>query len=450
MSNWQPGLTTRDFMWATGIENTFIPQTRAGLRALDEYELTQHYELWRQDIDRVASLGVSHLRWGVPWYRVNPAPGRFNWTWVDEVLDYVVNEKGIQPILDLMHYGTPRWMENSFINASYPQRVAEYVSEFATRYKDLIQFYTPLNEPTLNADLCGRVGIWPPYLRGADGYVKILMQIARGMALTAQALREIDPDAVLVQVEALLWLWTTDARLKGMIDRSREHRYLAFDLFTGRVDDQHPLWPFLQSHGVREGDLTWLRDRAARVDVLGVNFYPWSGGEVVMGPKGRVPSRARTLLDLNFSPWSGGETVIHAGRRPRVRRILTGHYLVDVLREAWTRYQIPLMITETSAKRNVAGRAQWMDETVAAVRTAQADGVPVIGYTWFPAFTMIDWSYRTGRRPLSRYLLHLGLWDSHFDEEGVLQRHPTPLVERYQQYVAGEHASAAPSGNRPQ
>ncbi len=33
-----------DFMWAVGIEDTFIPQeaSRSG-RVLDEYELTQHY-----------------------------------------------------------------------------------------------------------------------------------------------------------------------------------------------------------------------------------------------------------------------------------------------------------------------------------------------------------------------------------------------------------------------
>ena len=99
--------TIKPFFWATGIENTFIPQERPGLRALDEYELTQHYRLWRADIDRVAELGISHIRWGIPWYRVNPRPGEFEWSWIDDVLDYLVNQRGIQPIVDLMHYGTP-------------------------------------------------------------------------------------------------------------------------------------------------------------------------------------------------------------------------------------------------------------------------------------------------------------------------------------------------------
>ena len=77
-----------DFLWAVGIENTFIPQEKAGLRALEEYELTQHYQFWREDIDRAASLGVAAIRWGIPWYRVSPRPGQYEWGWVDDCLLY--------------------------------------------------------------------------------------------------------------------------------------------------------------------------------------------------------------------------------------------------------------------------------------------------------------------------------------------------------------------------
>jgi beta-glucosidase len=79
-----------------------------------------------------------------------------------------------------------------------------------------------------------------------------------------------------------------------------------------------------------------------------------------------------------------------------------------------------------------------MDETIAAVREVRAAGLPVIGYTWFPLITMIDWAYRTSTLPVADHLLHLGLWDSHFDQQGVLVREPTPLVARYRGYIRGE------------
>ena len=46
-----------DFIWASGIENTFVPQIRGGYRALDEYELMGHYEHWREDLALGAELG---------------------------------------------------------------------------------------------------------------------------------------------------------------------------------------------------------------------------------------------------------------------------------------------------------------------------------------------------------------------------------------------------------
>ena len=69
-------------------------------------------------------------------------------------------------------------------------------------------------------------------------------------------------------------------------------------------------------------------------------------------------------------------------------------------------------------------------------RAVREQGLPIVGYTWFPLFTMVDWAYRTGRRPLKEYLMHLGLYDSAFNSKGNLRRHKTPLVERYQKHMA--------------
>lgn len=398
------------FQWATGIENTFIPQSRFGLRPLEEYELTQHYSLWQSDLDLVASLGISHLRWGIPWYRVQPAPDRWDWAWADKVLDYMVNIKKIQPILDLMHYGTPLWLDNSFINAGYPARVAEYAYAVAERYGALIECYTPLNEPTVNAEFSGRRGCWPPYLEGDDGYVKVLMQIARGIVLTIQAVRQGQSNPVFVQVEAMGWSWAESPVHSALVENDRNHELLAFDLVTGRVGVLHPLWEYLQAHGVSQSELEWFHVKAVSIDVLGVNLYPWSGGAWVTG--------------TDNQPCRHGE--------------LTGAHMADVMRYSWGKYQLPLMVTETSARRDVSGRSVWMDETISAVRAVQGEGIPVVGYTWFPAMTMIDWEYRNDGKPLTEHLVHLGLWDSELNHDGVLVRNPTALAVRYQRYIQGQ------------
>lgn len=396
------------FLWATGIENTFVPQTRAGMRALDEYALTQHYEFWQADFDHVAASGVQAVRWGIPWYRVQPGPKRWDWSWTDAALDYLVNQKHILPILDLMHYGTPLWLDNSFINADYPRRVAEYAAAVAERYGKLVKVYTPLNEPTVNALFCGRKGEWPPYLCGEDGYLKVLLALARGIVLTMQALKAVQPDALTVQVEAVGHRWARTACLADYAAHENEAQYLAFDLCTGRVDESHPLFAHLGEHGIGAQELAWFQERAVHFDVFGANFYPWSYGPVVR-------------------------------RRDRVcnaRYDTPGAALGEVLQEVYDRYQMPIMVTETSADASIAGRGQWMDDTIGAVRALRSRGVPVVGYTWFPLLSLYRWDVRLGARPLDSYLMHLGLYELERDHDRLLRRTATPLVDRFRAHMA--------------
>ncbi len=409
-----------DFVWAVGIEDTFIPQLhrRTG-RILDEYDLTQHYRFWRDDLERVAGLGVRYLRYGIPWYRVNPAPGRFDWSWTDEVIPHMVERLRLQPIVDLVHYGCPLWLEREFINQAYPERVAEYAAAFAERYRDLVRFYTPLNEPRVNAHFCGRIGLWPPYLRGWRGYVRMMIALARGMSLTVAAIRTRQPDAVVVHVEAGSSIDTHDPALQPELEVRMNQQFLAAELIAGRVDEAHPLWPWLVARGAAPEDLEWLRRHPQSIDIAGVNFYP------------------------AFNCWR----LVGTAERPRRRnRRGTGEELEAVLRSHYQRVGAPVMVTETSHAAGAAARGSWMDESVAAVRKARAWGTPVAGYTWFPIFSLVVWAYRRGGKPVAQYLGHMGLWDLHEDGQGTLLRQPTRLVERYRALVVAGAAAVGPLG----
>ena len=405
------GTSSAQFLWAVGIENTFVPHTRAGHRRFDEYELMDHYRLWKQDLDLAADLGVTAIRYGIPWYKVNPRPGQFDWSWTDAVLEYLVEAKGLTPIVDLMHYGTPLWLDNLFVNASYPRRVAEYAAAFAERYRGLVRYYTPLNEPGVTAAFCGRDGRWPPYLAGDDGYVKVLLSLAKGIAGTAQALRAARPDAVLVHVEDVGLERAAGAGEAGEAAEAQDRRLLPLDLACGRVVPGHPRYDWLIEHGATEAELNHLAVAAPRWDVLGVNFYPWTNRRLV-----RRRGRTSKVID---SP---------------------ACELEDVLALVHGRYDLPVLVSETSAPGTHLERARWMGETLAAVRRARAAGVPVLGYTWFPMFTMIEWKYRWSHKGLEHHLLHLGLWD--VVPHGLqMDREATPLVDTYRRFAADSSAS---------
>jgi beta-glucosidase len=396
------------FDWAGGIEDTFVPHAPPGMRPLEEYELTQHYQQWREDLDRAASLGIKKLRWGVPWYRVETQPGVFDWTWVDEVLDYMINTLHIEPILDLVHYGTPLWMEQSFVDAQYVPAVARYARAFARRYGHMVKFYTPLNEPTVNSDFCCRRAEWPPYLKGESGYVRVMLSIARGVQETVKVLRDEVPGSVMVAVEAM---HLYRARAKGA--EAEAHTaflkdVVCWDLARGAVDGNHGLHEWLTANGASSDALAELRENAVEQDIFGVNYYPWSSSDLFVDDAGKVH-------------YAGGPD--------------DGRYLAEVLRQVHAYIGKPLFVTETSSPGDVTRRALWMSETIDAVRTVRSEGVPVVGYTWFPIITMIGWEYRTSDKPVADHLLHLGLWDAAFDKSGKLVRHETPLIEDYRDWI---------------
>jgi beta-glucosidase len=402
-------LAPNAFVWATGIEDTFItaPWPETG-RTLDEYELTGHYERWRDDLDLMASLGVRAARYGVPWHRVNPAPDRWEWSWADEPLERLL-ELGIDPIVDLVHYGTPPWMVGAFVNPDYPQRVAEYAARLADRFRGRIHWYTPLNEPRITAWYCGRLGWWPPFQRGWDGFVTVMLSVCRGIAATSRALQTVDREIVLAHVDAtdLYGAPPGDEVLQQEAARRQEIVFLALDLISGRVTHDHPLWVWLRRNGAPEAALLQFLERPVSLDVVGINLYPM------------------------FSQ----KRLVRTARGMRIRMPYAKGSIIDRLAHLyWERYGRPVMITETAARKG--RRAAWLADSVAACTRVRDAGVPLVGYTWWPMFALVAWAYRQGRRDPADYLEQMGLWDLDSAPQAQLARQHTPLVDAFRALVA--------------
>jgi len=138
------------FIFATGIECSYpTVETARGVIRRDQMKECSHYEHWREDFKLTLDLGIRFLRYGPPYYRIHLAPGKFDWSFTDEVLP-VMREMGIIPIMDLCHFGVPDWIEN-FQNPDFCFHFADYARAFAARYP-WVRFYTPVNEMYIAAE----------------------------------------------------------------------------------------------------------------------------------------------------------------------------------------------------------------------------------------------------------------------------------------------------------
>ena len=412
-------LTSPDaFWWATGFEDTFItaPHPVTG-RTLDEYELTDHYRRWRDDLALMRELGVGCARYGIPWHRIQPGRGQWDWRHADEPLSHML-DLGIAPQVDLVHYGLPSWIDDAYLNPDYPRLVADYAARVAERFKGAIHWYTPLNEPRITAWYCGRLGWWPPFARSWNGFVAVLSAVAEGIQATGAALRAVDPEIVAYHVDATDLYESHAADLQEEARRRQEIVFLALDLVAGRVDENHLLHRWLLAHGANQPTLDGFQVRATKPEVIGLNLYP-------------LFTRKRLTRD--------------AAGRLRIRMPYTEEGLIEGVAERYhARYGVPMMISEIATSGSVERRLRWLERSVVAVRRLRGEGVPLVGYTWWPMFALVTWAWRQGRRDVSRHLLQMGLWNL----DSGLNRIHTPVVDAYRHLVSEGPKSAGALGRQ--
>jgi beta-glucosidase/6-phospho-beta-glucosidase/beta-galactosidase len=352
----------------------------------------------------------------LPWHRINPRRGAWDFDWADRAIERLL-ELGIEPIVDLVHYGLPSWIEGAYGNPDFPEHMAEYAGKVAERYRGRVFAYTPLNEPRITAWYCGRIGWWPPFGRSWTGFVKVMTAAARGIVRTVETLQAVDREILPVHVDATDLYYAKSEDLAAEAAFRQELVFLALDLVSGRINENHTLLPWLRQHALTDSDLAWFQEHAIGLPFVGINLYPMFTYKEV----------SRTARD-----------------RLRIRMLYAGGDLIDRLAELyWKRYRAPLFISETASVGSIGRRRKWLDDSLAAVKRVRATGIPLVGYTWWPLFALVTWAYRQGQKPPAFYLKQMGLWDLAED----FTRVPTELVGAFAEYTeqTAEKVGALPS-----
>jgi beta-glucosidase len=79
----------------------------------------------------------------------------------------------------------------------------------------------------------------------------------------------------------------------------------------------------------------------------------------------------------------------------------------ELIRAFYVRYDKPIFWTETSVSGPVEDRLQWLEDSLGLVHRLRSEGLPLVGYTWWPLFSLLDWAYREGRSPRR---ITCGIW----------------------------------------
>ncbi|MDQ3256804.1 MAG: sugar nucleotide-binding protein [Acidobacteriota bacterium] len=360
-------------LWA-GVECTV---NRVGDVYFDQLERSGH-AVRRDDLNLFAESGIQAMRYPVLWERVAPEGlERADWSWSDERLGQL-RELSIRPIVGLIHHGSgPR--DTSLVDQEFPEKLARYARAVAERYP-WVDSFTPVNEPLTTARFSGLYGHWYPHARDPGTFVRALLIQCRATVLAMRAIRDIIPHAKLVQTEDLGKTYSTPA-LHYQAEFENERRWLTFDLLTGRVDRDHPMWRYLCWLGIKRHELHWFLENQCPPDVIGINHYLTS----------------ERFLDERLDRYP---VTTHGGNgRHRYADVEAVRVCAEglagphtLLRETWERYGLPLAITEAHLGCTREEQMRWFKEVWDAALDLRADGVDMRAVTAWSLFGAYDWN----------------------------------------------------------
>lgn len=360
-------------VWA-GVECTV---NRIGDEYFDQLEWNGHATRI-DDLKLFASLGVEAIRYPVLWERIAPLGlEQADWSWADERMR-LFDDLGILPIVGLVHHGSgPR--DTSLIDLAFPEKLAEYARAVAQRYP-WVSHYTPVNEPLTTARFSGLYGHWYPHERDDLLFARALLNECRATVLSMQAIRQINPQAQLVQTEDLGKTFSTPL-LAYQAQLENDRRWLSLDLLCGLVNPSHPMWSYLRQAGVEEAELLWFEANPCPPDIIGINRYV-CGDRFIDQRLDRYPKHTH-----------GGNGKHQYADVEAVWVCADGIYdHTTLLKEVWERYQQPIVITEAHLGCTREEQLRWLKEIWNAAQAVRNEGVSLRAVTVWSLLGTYDWN----------------------------------------------------------
>jgi dTDP-4-dehydrorhamnose reductase len=350
---------------------------RVGNKYFDQLEYSGHYERI-SDLDLVASLGVNMLRYPVIWEKHQmKKDATINWERTSRYLNRL-RELGVTPIAGLVHHGSgPEYV--NFYDGSFEEGLAVYAKTVAEKFPWL-EYYTPVNEPLTTARFCGLYGHWYPHKATDYDFYKVLLSECKATIMAMKAIREVNPNAKLIQTDDLGKCHSTPL-LKYQADFENERRWLSYDLLCGQLTPDKVLYKRMVSAGITEAELHYFLENSCPPDVLGFNYYLTS----------------ERYLDEDMSKYpecyhGGNYEHSYADVHTALVKLEdeTGPYAV--IKEAWERFKRPLAITECHLFSPREEQMRWFNDMWVTLNKLKSEGVDIRAITAWALFGLYGWN----------------------------------------------------------
>ena len=381
---------------------------------------------YKQDIALAHdNLHANAFRLSIEWSRIFPrsTAGATTTAELDALADQsalahyravltAIRRAGMTPFVTLDHFTLPLWIHdpiaarNAFagvgpddpppagfgpagwLDPRTGTEFAKYAGYVAAKLGDLVDFWTPLNEPNVAAvqgylNVPGVFAAWfPPGVFNFGAVIQATMNEARANAAAYDAIKKADPAARVGLVQHFID-WRPKNPKSSTDRRGTSHAdYLFNRLFLeAAIKGDYDA----NANGVIDAGESHP-ELARKADFLGINYYRPGRATGLTQPLSKqiplydfVPTVSYTRKTCPTTCTDLGWEIYPAG-------------MGDVIREAG-RYKLPLYITENGiADAKDRKRAKFISDHVRAMRKAIKAGANVRGYFYWSLEDNLEWS----------------------------------------------------------
>ena len=336
--------------------------------------VTNHYSLYKKDLDLLKELGVNAYRFSVEWSRIQPKENVWNEEAISHYRDIVdiLTRNNIEPMVTLHHFTHPLWFIKKYPwhESTSILKFLDYAERVVSSLKG-VRYWITFNEPYVLL-LGGYLeGCMPPGVRNLSLAMSALKNILICHGKAYDRIHASVPDAMVSVAHNMAALapwrrWNPFDRLLSRMAKYFYNHSLLDAFLTGRV---YVKFPFRKASEI----VVPIKDK---LDFFGVNYY--------------------TRVHVRFNPFKKmGIELRH--------RDIDGYGLTDmgweihpsglekVLRYA-SKLGVPLIITENGiATRNDRKKIRFMKGHIDVLERCIRNGMDVRGYFYWSLIDNYEW-----------------------------------------------------------
>jgi beta-glucosidase/6-phospho-beta-glucosidase/beta-galactosidase/imidazolonepropionase-like amidohydrolase len=360
---------------------TWAEEHAAGSPYVDKSgDAIDHYNRYAEDIALVASLGLKAYRFSVEWARVEPVEGTFDAAALAHyrsVVDSCVKH-GLEPLVTLHHFTSPKWLMalGGWKGARTPELFARYVEQVMPALGPAVKRVVTMNECNIGVllqSMFAQMEFVPPI--GVD------IKSWRAPAWRNAAAKACGTDAATYcafqmagDAQGVATISAAHRAARAVIRRVAPNVKVALSLALSAIN--------VLPGGEQSGARSWWGNFRQWLPVIeGDDYFALQNyTREIHGPEGQVPPPAGTEFT------NAGYEYAPAALAAVARRV--AHDL-----------KLPILITENGyCGDDDTRRVAFISETLAGLHAAMADGVPIVGYTYWSAFDNFEWVFGYAKR----------------------------------------------------